>query len=63
MATISTATGTNWNNVGVIPDVEAAADGAQDAAYRLALEHVLANERNPARQERIRSRLQKLTPK
>jgi len=62
MATISAATGTNWNNVGVIPDVAATAAGAQDAAYRLALEHLLANERDPARQDRIRSRLESLAP-
>lgn len=49
MATISAATGGNWNNIGVIPDVEASADRAQDVAYRLALEGVLANEKDPAR--------------
>jgi C-terminal processing protease CtpA/Prc len=61
MATISAVTGSNWNNVGVIPDISAPADQAQDAAYRLALEHVLANERDPVRQERLRSRLETLT--
>lgn len=62
MATISAATGGNWNNVGVIPDVEVPADLARDAAYRLALEHVLMNERDPARQERLRSQIKALTP-
>jgi hypothetical protein len=60
MATVSAVTGGNWNNVGVIPDVEAPADQAQDVAYRLALEHALANERDPARQERLRSRIKAL---
>jgi retinol-binding protein 3 len=54
MATISAATGTNWNNVGVIPDTEVPAAQARDAAQREALEHILANEKDPARQERIR---------
>jgi retinol-binding protein 3 len=62
MATISAVTGTNWNNVGVIPDVEAPAAAAQDAAYRLALQRILENERDPVRQDRIRSRLQSLGP-
>jgi peptidase S41-like protein len=61
MATISAATGGNWNNVGVIPDVEVPADQAQDVAYRLALEQVLANEPDPARQERLRSRIKALS--
>jgi len=60
MATVSAVTGGNWNNVGVIPDVAAAADQAQDVAYRLALEHVLASERDPARQGRLRSRIKAL---
>jgi retinol-binding protein 3 len=61
MTTISAATGGNWNNVGVIPDVEVPADQAQDAAYRLALEQVLANEPDSARQERLRSRIKALS--
>lgn len=63
MATVSAVTGTNWNNVGVSPDVAVPADKAQDAAYRLALEHVFAKERDPVRQDRLRSRLKALAPK
>jgi hypothetical protein len=60
LATVVAATGGNWNNVGVIPDVEAPANKAQDVAYRLALEHIFATEQDPARHERIRSQLEKL---
>lgn len=37
----NTVTGTNWEGVGVLPDVEAPADQALDVAHRLALEAVL----------------------
>jgi retinol-binding protein 3 len=62
LATIVIATGGNWNNVGVIPDVEAPGEKARDVAYRLALEHILTIDSNPARQERIRALLQQIKP-
>ena len=39
---INPVTGTNWEGTGVTPDIEVPADAAFDAAYRLALDHVLA---------------------
>lgn len=38
---INPVSGTNWEGVGVQPDIALPADEAFDAAYRLALEHVL----------------------
>jgi C-terminal processing protease CtpA/Prc len=38
---INPVTGTNWEGTGVEPDIELPADEAFDAAYRLALDHVL----------------------
>ncbi len=37
---INPHSGTNWEGVGVIPDVPVAADDAESTAYRLALQHV-----------------------
>lgn len=39
---INPITGTNWEGVGVTPDVVTAAENALDAAYRLALHHVVS---------------------
>jgi C-terminal processing protease CtpA/Prc len=39
---VNPVTGTNWEGTGVVPDIAATAAGAYDAAYRLALQHVLA---------------------
>jgi C-terminal processing protease CtpA/Prc len=38
---INPVTGTNWEAVGVEPDVAVPAEKAFDHAYRMALEHVL----------------------
>jgi C-terminal processing protease CtpA/Prc len=38
---INPVTGTNWEGTGVVPDVSMPADDAYDAAYKLALQHVL----------------------
>jgi C-terminal processing protease CtpA/Prc len=39
---INPVTGTNWEAVGVVPDIAVPADDALDTAYGLALDHVLA---------------------
>jgi hypothetical protein len=39
---VSPVTGSSWEGIGVKPDVETTADQARDAAYRLALEAVVA---------------------
>jgi len=41
MVVSNTVTGTNWEGVGVLPDVETPADEALDVAHRLALEAIL----------------------
>lgn len=38
---VNPVTGTNWEGVGVVPDIACAAPDAFDRAYKLALEHVL----------------------
>lgn len=63
MATISAASGGNWNHAGVIPDIEAPAEQARNVAYRLALEYALAKQRDPVLQDRIRTKLGTLPPK
>ncbi|WP_229068860.1 S41 family peptidase [Actinoplanes sp. DH11] len=44
---INPVTGTNWEGVGVTPDVAVAARDAFDVAYRMALQHTLANTTAP----------------
>lgn len=39
---INPVTGTNWEGIGVMPDIEVPADEAFDVAYQKALRHVLA---------------------
>jgi C-terminal processing protease CtpA/Prc len=48
---INPVTGSNWEGTGVQPDIELPAAEAFDAAYRLALEHVLALGSDGARRE------------
>jgi len=50
MKTVNTATGKNWNGVGIEPDASVPAEKAQDEAYRLALEAIS----DPARAMRAR---------
>jgi hypothetical protein len=40
---INPVTGTNWEAVGVEPDIAVPAEDAFERAYRLALEHVVAS--------------------
>jgi hypothetical protein len=51
---ISPVTKTNWEGVGVSPDVSVAADGALDKAYRLALQNLLETTTDPERKEAIK---------
>jgi Peptidase family S41/N-terminal domain of Peptidase_S41 in eukaryotic IRBP len=44
---VNPVTGTNWEGTGVVPDVAVPAGQARDAAYRLALQHVLAQAAEP----------------
>lgn len=46
---INPVTKTNWEGVGVIPEVSVAADQALDAAHKLAIEKVLANANDETR--------------
>ena len=39
---VNPITGSNWEGAGVAPDIEVAASQARDAAYRLALQAVIA---------------------
>jgi hypothetical protein len=53
-------TGTNWEGVGVQPDVAAKPEEAQKVAERLALERQIARERDPALKERLQRLLAEL---
>ena len=53
-------TGTNWEGVGVRPDVAASAADALQVAQRLALEKQLAKEPDPDRRPRLQRRLDEL---
>jgi hypothetical protein len=48
---INPVSGTNWEGVGIIPEVEVAADAAYAEAYGRALEHVLGLAHEPGRRE------------
>jgi hypothetical protein len=51
---ISPVTKTNWEGVGVSPDISVAADGALDKAYRMALQNMLDTTSDPERKEAIK---------
>lgn len=57
---VSPVTHTNWEGVGVQPDVRVDADRALDRAQALALEKMLQGERDPRRQQSMQRRLQEL---
>ncbi|MEJ0035587.1 MAG: S41 family peptidase [Gammaproteobacteria bacterium] len=61
LKTVNVATGKNWNIVGIEPDIAAPADKAQDVAYVLALEHIVATTKSDAWREQVRAMLQNLT--
>jgi hypothetical protein len=48
---INPVSGTNWEGVGIIPEIEVAADAAYAEAYGRALEHVLGLAHEPGRRE------------
>jgi hypothetical protein len=52
---INPVTGTNWEGVGVEPDIKLPALEALDAAHREALQKLLASATDPARRERLQS--------
>src|SRR5262249_61469111 len=54
---ISPITKTNWEGVGVSPDVSVSADGALDKAYRMALQNIIDATNDPERKEAIRKLL------
>jgi C-terminal processing protease CtpA/Prc len=53
-------TGTNWEGVGVKPDVAVKADDALKVAERMAIERQLAREQDPKRKKRLENRLKAL---
>jgi C-terminal processing protease CtpA/Prc len=57
---ISPITGTNWEGVGVTPDVATPADAALDVAQQHALRALLAHEQDAATRERIQARVAEL---
>jgi hypothetical protein len=63
MKTVNLVTGKNWNGVGIEPDVAVPADKAQDAAYRLALEHVATTTKSAAFRERVQALIEKMKSK
>jgi C-terminal processing protease CtpA/Prc len=54
---INPVTGTNWEAVGVEPDVEVPAEEAVDRAYRMALEHVVGTTTAPSVRRQAREAL------
>ena len=51
---ISPITKTNWEGVGVAPDISVPADGALDKAYKMALQNMLDTTSDPERKEAIK---------
>ena len=59
---INPITGTNWEGVGVEPDIAVAAERAYDLAYTQALEHVLTTKTSGAVLDEARAALDALAP-
>lgn len=53
-------TGTNWEGVGVKPDINVATEKAVETAHRLALEAVLKMETDPKRKEAVEKALERV---
>ncbi|GAA2353933.1 interphotoreceptor retinoid-binding protein [Catellatospora methionotrophica] len=51
---INPVTGTNWEGVGVVPDIAVPAEKAHAVAYRMALEHVLTTSASPVVRDEAR---------
>ncbi|MHA7818939.1 MAG: S41 family peptidase [Erythrobacter sp.] len=56
---VNPITGTNWEHVGVTPDIEASAREALASAYAAALENVLANEQDETRKAELEQLLER----
>jgi C-terminal processing protease CtpA/Prc len=54
---VNPITRTNWEGVGVLPDVATPADRALDAAQALALARLIASQDDPARKQALQARL------
>ena len=55
---ISPVTKTNWEGVGVAPDVSVSADGALDKAYKMALQQMLDTTSDQERKDAIKRLLE-----
>jgi retinol-binding protein 3 len=63
LKTVNMKTGRNWSGTGVKPDVQVPAPQAQDVAYRLALEQIVATASNPAQRQQTQQLLDTLKAK
>ena len=54
LKTVNAATGKNWNDVGIEPDVTASADSAQEVAYQLALKYNIETTKSDAWREHLK---------
>lgn len=57
---INSITKTNWEGVGVIPEIKVSAEDALNVAHETALKHLLEIEKHPGRKQDIERALQKL---
>jgi retinol-binding protein 3 len=59
---INPVTKTNWEGVGVQPDVKVSADNALNIAQQRLLSTMLKDEKNPRKAKRMKRRIESLTP-
>lgn len=62
MRTVNLVTGGNWSGKGVLPDVSSPTAQAQDVAYRLALEQIVATTSNATQRKQTQELLNRLGP-
>ena len=59
---INSITKTNWEGVGVIPEIKVSAEDALNVAHETALRHLLKSEKHPGKKQDIERALEKLKP-